>query len=213
MSKVCLQFGCGLSTHPNWLNYDRSPRLFFENSLVFPLLSFCGLKRLFPKDAKYGDIVKGLPISKGSIDLIYSSHVLEHMSQQDAMIALRNCFELLKPGGKLKIVVPDLFCRVEKYYNDAGHSEAADGFLIDTLLGTEVYDRSFRGLVSRALGSSEHLWMYDVASLTQKLQAVGFTSVARSGYLNSGDPEFEQVEEESRFFDGEYQELSLEAVK
>jgi SAM-dependent methyltransferase len=40
--------------------------------------------------------------------MVYHSHVLEHFSQEDGELLIRECYRVLKPGGVLRVVVPDL---------------------------------------------------------------------------------------------------------
>lgn len=42
-----------------------------------------------------------------SLDAILAEHVWEHLSPADAITAARNCFRFLKPGGHLRVAVPD----------------------------------------------------------------------------------------------------------
>ena len=41
-------------------------------------------------------------------DLVYHSHLLEHFSKADGQKLITECFRVLRPGGILRIVVPDL---------------------------------------------------------------------------------------------------------
>ncbi|MGE3474391.1 MAG: methyltransferase domain-containing protein [Rhodospirillaceae bacterium] len=62
-----------------------------------------------------GDCVDLSQIADGSVDTIYASHVLEHISYQvDLQAALREWFRVLAPGGTVMISVPDLemLCRL-----------------------------------------------------------------------------------------------------
>lgn len=45
----------------------------------------------------------------GSVSNFFAEHVWEHLSAEDGMTACRNCFAYLKPGGILRIAVPDGF--------------------------------------------------------------------------------------------------------
>jgi predicted SAM-dependent methyltransferase len=45
--------------------------------------------------------------SEGSVDAMLAEHVWEHLSAEDAEIAVRNCYRYLKPGGYLRAAVPD----------------------------------------------------------------------------------------------------------
>jgi len=46
---------------------------------------------------------------KSSLDAILAEHVWEHLSEQDGKTAARNCFQFLRPGGYLRVAVPDGF--------------------------------------------------------------------------------------------------------
>jgi SAM-dependent methyltransferase len=48
-----------------------------------------------------------LPIENGALDLVYSSHTLEHLDDQTVARVLSEATRVLKPGGKLLIKIPD----------------------------------------------------------------------------------------------------------
>lgn len=52
------------------------------------------------------DITK-LPYKDESVDLIYASHVLEYFDRDEAFTVLTEWMRALKPGGILRIAVPD----------------------------------------------------------------------------------------------------------
>lgn len=54
-----------------------------------------------------GDATKGLPFPDGTFDLIYASHVLEHVAWYDAVRVLEQWAGKLKRGGCLEVWVPD----------------------------------------------------------------------------------------------------------
>lgn len=54
------------------------------------------------------DLKKGIPFPNASFDLVYHSHVLEHIPKSEADTFITECIRVLKPGGILRIVVPDL---------------------------------------------------------------------------------------------------------
>jgi predicted SAM-dependent methyltransferase len=43
----------------------------------------------------------------GSLDAILAEHVWEHLTSEESLVAARNCFRFLKPGGYLRVAVPD----------------------------------------------------------------------------------------------------------
>ena len=62
------------------------------------------------------DISKLDNFSNNSIELIYACHVLEHFSHDEAVKVLKRWFDVIKPGGELRISVPDID-RIVKIYN------------------------------------------------------------------------------------------------
>src|SRR5437764_12318320 len=104
---VYVQFGCGHCAPPGWLHFDASPTLRLERLPLVGRLVRRNAGR-FPAAVRYGDIVRGLPLPDGSCAGLYGSHVLEHLALADLRAALANCHRLLRPGGVLRVVVPDL---------------------------------------------------------------------------------------------------------
>jgi predicted SAM-dependent methyltransferase len=53
-------------------------------------------------------LLKGIPFSNNQFEVIYHSQVLEHIPKEKAADFLMECFRVLKPGGIMRVVVPDL---------------------------------------------------------------------------------------------------------
>lgn len=87
--------GCGSQAHPDWLNFD----LGGPAPWVVPL------------DLK----AEQWPLPEESVDLVYSSHVLEHFARGEGESFLRKVHAILKPGGGLRLTVPDLEGLAESY--------------------------------------------------------------------------------------------------
>lgn len=52
---------------------------------------------------------------KSSIDAILAEHVFEHLTIEEGQIAARNCFKFIKPGGYLRLAVPDGYFPTDEY--------------------------------------------------------------------------------------------------
>ena len=82
-----LNFGCGTRVADGWENIDFAP---------------------FAPGVKQVNLLAGFPYPDASFDVAYSSHVLEHFSRADGRFLVGECHRVLKPGGLVRIVVPDL---------------------------------------------------------------------------------------------------------
>lgn len=54
------------------------------------------------------DLTRGIPSASESFDVVYHSHVLEHFDRPGAARLMTECFRVLRPGGTLRVVAPDL---------------------------------------------------------------------------------------------------------
>jgi len=88
-----LNIGCGAHALPGWVNLDLAAHA--------------------PGVITH-DIRQALPFPENSFAVVYHSHVLEHLPHPDAPRFLRECYRVLRPGGLLRVAVPDLetICRL-----------------------------------------------------------------------------------------------------
>ncbi|RBL89781.1 class I SAM-dependent methyltransferase [Chitinophaga flava] len=211
--KLYVQYGCGPFSAPEgWKNFDSSPTLRLQQLPLIGNLLKRSMHVAFHPNVILGDILKGLPgVGENSCDGIYCSHVLEHLSYHDCKKALQNTYQLLKPGGYFRCVVPDLESAVKHYTSHLNQQdpEANVKFLDETLLGKRDRTRGMKQLIQSAYGNREHLYMWDRLSLSAALQQAGFQKVRSCAFNDSKDRMFERVEEASRFNNA----VALEATK
>lgn len=179
-SAVCVNVGCGQTPTSGWRNFDNSPSVRLARwplvAMVLDRLRLLNreqreyIRYLRSMRIEYADASRRIPIADGSADLVYSSHMLEHLDRTDASAFLREVYRILRPGGQVRLVVPDLTSYVGRYLE----SRDADAFMESTLL-CELRPRGL-GQKLRALlvGRRHHQWLYDGASLCRLLQDHGF---------------------------------------
>lgn len=178
-----LNLGCGQSPSPGWLNYDNSPtvwlakspfltRLLHRGGLIdvssFEFASFCRVN-----EVRYANAARRIPHAAGTVDAIYSCHMIEHLVRDDAWAFLLECHRVLKPGGRLRLVVPDLHALAGEYLR-CGNA--------DTFLGQMQFETHLpAGLVAKLkwllFGRRGHHWMYDARSLGALVTEAGFVEV------------------------------------
>lgn len=107
------------------------------------------------------DLRKPLPFSDETFEVVYHSHVLEHIRPGDAPSFIRECYRVLRPNGTIRVVVPDLETIVREYLkalesalaNHPGADHDYDWMLL------ELYDQAVReesgGLAKTYLASGD----------------------------------------------------------
>lgn len=81
------------------------------------------------------DLLAPLPFANESVTVMYSSHFLEHVPRPRVPGLLAECFRVLRPGGVLRLVMPDLeeMCREYLMRRDAGDHEKADFVVVEMI--------------------------------------------------------------------------------
>lgn len=200
MQLLKLQFGAGLDGPDGWVNVDASPTLRLQRlPLIGPLMATRVGPHFSPR-VRPGNIARGLPYPDGAAQFVYSSHVLEHLSHEDALRAIREVYRLLVPGGTFRSVLPDLRVLVERYLED-DTAHAASALMRNSGLGTETRPSGMGGRVRDWLGNSRHLWMWDYAELEASLLEAGFVDVRQASFNDSSHDVFREVEAADRWVD------------
>ena len=90
-SKVLLNLGCGQTRPSNWINTDCSVNSLLQQNLFSRFLLKNILKRTAyeQNNCHFMDLNKKWNISSNSVDIVYSSHVLEHLSLTSAKVFFR----------------------------------------------------------------------------------------------------------------------------
>ena len=97
-----------------------------------------------------------------SVDLIYSCHVLEHFGRQQIEHVLKEWHRVLKPGGILRLAVPDFEKLVEVYLKTKDLR-----LVLGSLVGRQDYPEN------------THYIVFDYAYLSEVLTKVGFKNIHR----------------------------------
>ncbi len=161
-----LHLGCGDHRLDGWWNLDVSP-----SGAVDVLV----------------DCTRGLPFADGAAAFVHCEDLLEHVERPAGIALLRECFRVLRSGGVLRILTPDLSAIVEKVYRGG--------------------DRRSLAWCARELGASgpcqalnmhmrmngEHQFLYDEAELAGALAEIGF-SVAGVRWNVSEHPELSYLD-------------------
>jgi predicted SAM-dependent methyltransferase len=114
-------------------------------------------------DLKNGKSAFPLKYADGTVDEVRASHILEHFPHGEVEAVVREWARVLKPGGKLKVAVPDFDYIVKEYSN--GHR--GDPLLEAYLFGGQVDADDY------------HKTLFNEDKLKTLLEIVGLTDVRR----------------------------------
>ena len=190
---VRVNIGCGLFVGQDWINIDGSWNGWFANhrrlaGLLSPIIGR-GWKA-WPAGVVHGDLSGGkLPLKDSSVDVLFSAHFLEHLTKEEGEVFVRECLRVLKPGARMRIVVPDLEGLARKYLRalDAGGRRDLHA------MGESPADEFVRQLCvcgprrrwTRPADWYQvwhdyhrHFWMYDRQSLSVAVERAGFSEIS-----------------------------------
>ena len=185
MSK--LHFGCFNCPREGWVNTDVTPHLRIARvpglARVLRALGKMSDERfaehrsgLFRR-VNYLNVARQWPYAADSFDAIYSSHVLEHLPLRGARVCVREAFRCLRPGGVLRISVPDLDAQIADY-----RSESAEEWAINFFEANETSEKNM------------HHFMYNFITLGELMRKSGFSTIARRNYKEGVCPDLDLMD-------------------
>jgi len=204
-----LNVGCGTRSHWEWNNLDFSPYAYLRRKRLLGavvkglgLLSAARCRALENIDPSIvcHDVCRGIPFAENVFDVVYHAQFLEHLERAQAVRFLRECYRVLKPGGIIRVVTPDLEHLVGEYRralnvcaqeNNGGlqlHEQATMALFGQMVreepVGTRQQKSWVRFIERRVRGNARksgeaHCWIYDYYELKHALSSVGFQEVAR----------------------------------
>jgi predicted SAM-dependent methyltransferase len=137
------------------------------------------------------DLSHSIPLKDQTVDFIYSSHFLEHLFKHDAERLLTDCHRALKPGGIIRVSIPDLAYAVSLYARGDKEKMLTDYFFVED-------KHSFL---------ARHKYMYDFELLKALLEKIGFSQVIRCAYQEGRTPDIKLLDNRPD------ESLFVEAVK
>lgn len=161
------------------------------------------------------DATRAYPFGDATFAYVFSEHMIEHVGYDCGQTMLRECFRVLRPGGVIRIVTPDLAVitglaqeprsPMQQAYFDYCAKEFIAPGQPRTLAC--VADALFRGW--------GHSFIYDQETLEASLAAAGFTGISRHRLGRSEHAALERLEHETRYPAGllDFESMALEARK
>lgn len=175
--KILIHLGCGNINSPEFINVDTKPAPHIHYIMDATDLSF---------------------FQDNYADLVYACHILEHVPEKNILKVLYEWKRILKPGGVLRISVPDLDKLIEIYERCSRDISS----IRSPLMGT--YD-----------GYKTHCAIFNHKYLSQILSNLGFKEVREWDPDKVEHHNFEDWASKCIEYNGKrfHISLNLEAVK
>ena len=151
-----LQLGAGEHPHAGWLNTDLH-----------------GYGR--DSELVYLDVRKRFPLPDASFDLVYSEHMLEHLTYAEGQHCLRESFRVLRPDGRIRVATPSLE-QLARLYDGGDVQERYVRWAVETL-EPELQAPLPGVVVNNFFRSWGHRFIYDAQTLRHALTEAGFVDI------------------------------------
>lgn len=159
-----LHLGCGPHAMDGWLNVDLLPE--------------------HPQLVAW-DLRKGMRfLPSESFDFVYHEHFFEHLDRRSARLVLEESLRVLKPGGRMRIAMPDLDRSIRRYLEGYADEEGEFADYRRALYGDQLLDTPGEAL-DLALRGWEHRFLYGERDITRMIELNGFTNIRRVAYRES----------------------------
>lgn len=172
-----LHLGAGTNILPGWLNTDIAPH---------------------NRDVLAIDLSKPLPFEENTFDYVASEHFIEHLTLQDGVRLLSECFRIMKSGGTLRLSTPDITRLLALYTSKPSELQKkyVDWVTATFISGVKGYNPTM--ILNNMFYNWGHRFIYDQNLLASIMQGAGFTNVAVHQVGQSSDPNLTDIENHGR---------------
>jgi SAM-dependent methyltransferase len=165
----------------------------------------------------YMDATKKFPFEDETFDYIFTEHMIEHISFNDAQFMLKECHRVLKKNGKIRIATPSLLKIISNFDNNKELSKIYFSKLINPLLNLQNDITPKKGyFINYITYNYNHKFIYDEGTLSDLLLISNFNNI---NFFNPGKSEDNNLKdlEIHQFYLGEeinnFETMVLEAEK
>ncbi len=189
-----LHIGCGQNQPIDWLNCD-----------LYPLKS----------NIIHLNATETFPFESDTFSYVFSEHMIEHIPYAGGTFMLKECFRVLKKGGKIRISTPNLQSFISLYTDKKSELQLeyikwnTDQFISNA----PYYDDAF--VINNYVRAWGHQFIYDAKTLRKAMEIAGFTNIKSCDLNMSDSSAFRNLEKEEKMPAGflKLESFTLEALK
>lgn len=172
-----LHLGASNRVLPHWLNTDISPT----------------------ENVSYLDATRPFPFLDATFDFIYTEHMIEHLPYADAQFMISECQRVMKPGGVLRIITPDLNTLLLTTNHPANpQAEAYLRWMTKTFI-PDAPKCSPSYVINAMFRMWGHQFIYDLDSLSSLLSSAGFINITQCSINDSSHSDLMNLSNADRY--------------
>jgi predicted SAM-dependent methyltransferase len=160
------------------------------------------------------DATRRFPFADDIFYRVYTEHMIEHVSYHEGVCMLKECYRVLRVGGAIRVITPNLATIVGLYGHDLCAAQKA---YVEWILQTFVREcpPNSVSVINTMFHEWGHQFIYDEKTLANSMHAVGFHSVRQCRLGESSFLDLQNMENEQRYPEGllNFESIALEAVK
>ena len=146
----------------------------------------------------YLDVTRRFPLADGTFDYVMAEHMIEHIDYASGENMLRECFRVLKPGGRVRFATPDLRVLIELYSREKTDTQANYIDWLVARLMPQVQACKDVFVINNAFRAWGHSFLYDQRTLHHALNIAGFSDIEFYKPGASADPQLTGLESHGR---------------
>lgn len=161
------------------------------------------------------DATRRFPFSDGTFQYVYTEHMIEHVPYEKGAYMLRECYRVLRNGGMIRVITPDLASIIGLYSSNLStDQERYLSWFCQTFVPHD-YPPNAAFAINAMFRMWGHQFIYDEQTLARALCAAGFSSVTRCLVGNSDYPDLQNLGNEQRYPEGllNFESVTLEGHK
>lgn len=147
--KIKINLGSGHWKLPGWVNVDLDRE---------SLPQICA------------NLARGLPFRDGVADLMHSEDFIDQLELDRARMFLGECHRILRPGGVIRILTPDLEKLAHLYLNDQDRLK----YLWNEHVGVALQTGTAGEIFNTGMRFAGHTFLYDAETFMQVTAECGF---------------------------------------
>jgi predicted SAM-dependent methyltransferase len=162
--KEYLQVGCGYNIYSDFINMDIEWK---PNVIPWDISVI--------KDDNY-------PIETSSLEGIYTEHCLEHIPFSSTKDNLKEFYRMLKPGGTVRIAVPDGELFIDMYL------KARNGEPYEIPHEEELAEPTPMMVLNKVARGYGHLFLFDFDTFKYLMEEIGFKDIKKETFRHGRNP-------------------------